>query len=67
MKFYENDLSLENEKICDVQKLLEYVKVFNLLKKMVIFEVKVFLVNDKKKFIIKKLKKIVIYEDKDKE
>lgn len=34
---------------------------------MVIFEVKVFLVNDKKKFIIKKLKKIVIYEDKDKE
>lgn len=60
MKFYVNDLSLENEKICDVQKLLEYVKVLNLLKKMVIFEVKVFLVNDKKKFIIKKLKKIVI-------
>lgn len=67
MKFHENDLSPENEKIRDAQKLLEYVKVLNPPKKMAILEAKVSLANDKKKSTTKKPKKIVTHEHKDKE
>ena len=67
MKFHENDLSPENEKIRDAQKLLEYVKVLNPPKKMAILEAKVSLANDKKKSTTKKPKKIVTHEDEDKE
>ncbi|XP_058954839.2 uncharacterized protein [Pocillopora verrucosa] len=67
MKFHENDLSPENEKIRDAQKLLEYVKVLNPPKKMAILEAKVSLANEKKKSTTKKPKKIVTHEDKDKE
>lgn len=63
MKFHENDLSPENEKIHDAQKLLEYVKVLNPPKNFV--EGKISFGNDKKKSTTsKKLKKEEKHEDK---
>ena len=66
MKFHENDLSPENEKIHDAQKLLEYVKVLNPPKNFV--EGKISFGNDKKKSTTsKKLKKEEKHEDKEDE
>lgn len=63
MKFHENDLSPENEKIRDAQKLLEYVKVLNPPKKTV--EEKISFGKDKKKSTTStKPKKTAKQEDK---
>lgn len=66
MKFHENDLSPENEKIRDAQKLLEYVKVLNPPKSFL--EGKISFGNDKKKSTTsKKLKKAEKHEDREDE
>jgi len=66
MKFHENDLSPENEKIRDAQKLLEYVKVLNPPKNFL--EGKLSFGNDKKKSTTsKKLKKVEKHKDREDE
>lgn len=66
MKFHENDLSPENEKIHDAQKLLEYVKVLNPPKKMNILEGNISFGKDKKKSTTsKKRKKADKHEDEE--
>ena len=68
MKFHENDLSPENEKIRDAQKLLEYVKVLQPPKKFKFFEGKVSSASNKKKSTtLKKATKSAKHEDKKEE
>lgn len=69
MKFHENDLSPENEKIRDAQKLLEYVKVLNPPKNLL--EGKISFGNEKKKSTtsktLKKAEKHEVREDEKEE
>ena len=68
MKFHENDLSPENEKIRDAQKLLEYVKVLQPPKKFKFLEEKLSSAKDKKKSTtLRTAKKEEKHEDEDKE
>lgn len=64
MKFHENDLSPENEKIRDAQKLLEYVKVLNPPKKTIAENIS-FGKDKKKSTTSAKPKKLVKHEDKE--
>lgn len=67
MKFHANDLSPENEKIHDAQKLLEYVKVLQPPRKFKFFEEKAHNSNDKKKSTTsEKAKTTAKHENEDK-
>jgi len=66
MKFHENDLSPENEKIRDAQKLLEYVKVLQPPKKFKFLEENISSAKDKKKSTtLRKTKKTEKHDDED--
>lgn len=67
MKFHQNDLSPENEKIHDAQKLLEYVKVLQPPRKFKFLKEEIFSAKDKKKSrTLKSVQKPAKHDDKTK-